>query len=238
MSPDAGYFLGERYFAKLAHRPLGTVLICIPTGFVLLALFNLLRRDLCYLLPSPHRTQLTPLANQKGRWNLKAILVAAISICLGAWTHIIWDQFTHDGSFLSRHFAPLRTVLFYVGPQEITISYVLQYISTIVGAAILAWYYWNWSRSQPQKTSRESDTWRYFLIFGLAAFSLVIGTAVAIYLSAPVREFQTLREFVYKMGISAVSVFALTFIVSAILCYSRRAMQRDACDPSHGTGQK
>ncbi len=175
MSPDAGYFIGERGLAKIAHQPIGTVVICIPTGLVLLGLFYLIRRELCFILPSPHRNQLTPLAHQKPVFTPETLLIAIVSILLGAWTHIIWDQFTHDGSYVSRHFAPLRMSLAHIGPQDITIAYVLQYISTLAGGAILALHYFKWLRSQSPKSDNQPDAWRYYLWCSLALVSLAAG---------------------------------------------------------------
>ena len=227
MSPDFGYFIGQRYLAKLAHRPFGTVLICVPTGLLVYALFQLIRRDFCYLLPSPHRNQLMPLAQQRKPFTGKRFITLCLSLLLGVWTHVIWDQFTHDGSYIARHFAPLRTVLFYIGKQEITISYVLQYISTIVGAAILAIAYLKWLRSQPPKPDNQSDTWRYLLIATLALISLAIGTAIAIHLSPRVHDFHTFRDFFYKTGVTSVSMFTILTVTAAILCYTRRPNQSD-----------
>ncbi len=221
MTPDVGYFIGERHLAKLAHLPLGTIFICLPTGFILLGLFYLVRRDLCFILPAPHRNQLTPLGQQRPRFTFEFLLMAMIAILIGAWTHIVWDQFTHDGSFVARHFSPLRHVLFYIGSQDITVSYVLQYVSTLVGAGILGLYYFKWLRTQPPRPDNQSDAWRYLLWFGLAVVALIVGAAIAIHLSAPVHEFRTFREFVYKMGVSAVSVFSVLIVISAILCYRR-----------------
>jgi len=222
MSPDAGYFIGERSLAKLAHRPFGTILFDIPIGLIVLGLFYLVRRDLCFILPSPHRNQLTPLAHRKPVFTVDALFVAVVSILVGAWTHIIWDQVTHDGSYVFRHFSPLRISLTHIGPQDITLAYVLQYISTLVGGAILAWFYIKWLRAQPTKPDNQSDSWRYVLWFGLALVACAVGTFLAIHLSAPVHEFKTFREFVYKMGVSAVSVFTLLILISAILCYRRK----------------
>lgn len=221
MTPDAGYFIGERHLAKIAHHPIGTILIDIPAGLILLDLFYLVRRELCYILPSPHRNQLTPLANQKITFTSEAILFTAFSILLGTWTHIVWDQFTHDGTFLSRHIKLLRFSYVQIGPQPITIAYTLQYISTFVGGAILALYYFKWLRSQPSRADNERDNWRYLLWFVLGLLSLAIGTLTAIHLTAPVHEFKTFREFVYKQGIISVSTFTILIVVSAILCYRK-----------------
>lgn len=222
MTPDTGYFIGQRHLAKIAHLPIGTFILDIPTGLILLALFYLLRRELCYILPSPHRNQLTPLANQKPTFTLRAIIIAAVSILLGAWTHIVWDQFTHNGTYAFRHLAPLRISLAQIGPQQITMAYILQYISTLVGAAVLVLAYLKWLRTQPSRPDNQSDRWRYLLWFTLAIVALIIGALFARHLSAPVHEFQTFREFIYKMGIITVSVFTIFIVISAILCYRRK----------------
>jgi hypothetical protein len=222
VSPDIGYFIGQRHLAKLAHYPGGTILICLPTGLILLALFYLVRRDLTYILPSPHRDHLMPLADRKPTWNAQFILIAALSILIGAWTHIVWDQFTHDGSFVSRHFSPLRFVLFHIRGVEVPVAYLLQYLSTIVGGGILAWFYWKWLRSQPRIPNTESDTWRYVLIFSLALVSLAAGVTIGVHLSDRIRDSETFREYVYTTGVSAVSVFTFLIVISAILCYRRK----------------
>lgn len=221
MTPDTGYFIGQRHLAKLAHLPLGTVFIDIPTGLILLGFFYLLRRELCHILPAPHRNQLTPLAQRKPAFTIAALLVVVVSILLGTWTHIVWDQFTHDGTYAFRHFPPLRIALANIGSQKITIAYSLQYISTLAGAAILAFYYIKWLRIQPPKPDNQSDKWRYALWFGLGVVSLAIGTMLAIHLSPPVHDFQVFREFAYKQGVTAVSVFTILMIIAAVLCYPR-----------------
>lgn len=227
VAPDVGYFIGQRYMAKLAHYPSGTLLINIPIGLILLAVFYLLRRDLTFLLPSPHRKHLMRLCDQKPTWNTRFILVAIISILIGSWTHIVWDQFTHDGNFLNRHVALLRIVLFHIRSYEVSVSHLLQYISTIGGGEVLIWFYWKWLRSQPRKPVRESDAWRYILLFCFAVVGLAAGIIVAIRLSDPIHDSETLREFVYKLGVTAVSVFTFLFTVGAVLCYRRHLSTAD-----------
>jgi len=141
---------------------------------------------------------------------------------LGAWTHIIWDQFTHDGNFGYRHFALLRTKLFHIGDFPIHVAYLLQYLSTLVGAAILAFYYLKWLRAQPPKPDDQSDHWRYFLIFGAAIISIATGLLFAIHLSAPFHEFRTFREFAYKMGVITIAVFTILIVISAVASYPHR----------------
>jgi hypothetical protein len=222
MSPDFGYFVGQRHLAKLAHYPTGTVLICVPTGLLVLSIFWLLRRDLCYLLPNPHRNQLMPMTAQTPLLNFESFCLIAISLLVGAWTHIIWDQFTHNGNYAFRHFALLRLKLFKVGDTPVTIAYTLQYISTIIGAAILAFCYLKWLRAQPAKPDSESDSWRYLLIFGTAIVSVSIAITVAKHLSGPVRDVSSFREFFYKMGVGAVSIFSALIVLIALVSLSRR----------------
>ena len=101
--------------------------------------------------------------------------------------------------------------------MEVPVAYLLQYLSTVVGGVILAWYYFNWLRSQPLRVAAESDTWRYFVICTLASISLAAGLLLAKLLGET-----GLREFVYTMGVSAVSVFSFLIVVAAVLCYRRK----------------
>jgi hypothetical protein len=222
MSPDFGYFIGQRQLAKIAHHPIGTVAIDVPAGLIALGLFYILRRDLCYLLPAPHRNQLTPLTERKPQLSAAAFIIVTWSLLLGSWTHVIWDQFTHDGTYGARHFAPLRFTLFHMGLQDITVAYSLQYISTFVGGAVLAIAYWKWLRSQPARPDGQADSWRYVLIFFLGLVSLSIGLLLASHLSGPIRDFTTFREFVYDMGVSAVSIYFLLIVTAAVLCFRRK----------------
>lgn len=149
ISPDLGHYLILPDLSRLAHTFLGTVLADLPAGLALLALLSLLRRPLWFLLPQPHRDALAPLAWTPLSFKPRAGLVAGVSVWLGAWTHIAWDAFTHrEGWVVLR--VPLLQERVPLGGVDFPVYYLLQQLSTIVGAAALALAYWRWLRRSAQ----------------------------------------------------------------------------------------
>ena len=221
MSPDAGYFIGERGLAKLAHHPIGTVkVICIPTGLVLLlGLFYLTRRELCFILPSPHRNQLTPLARQKPVFTLEALLIAIVSILLGACTHIFWDQFTHDGTFVFRHFAPASNHSHSCRParhHHCLRPPVHQHNRWRSHPCALLFQ----MASFPTAKIRQRTRFMALLSLVQSGFSChwPLSAFDGPFISAPPStNSKPSREFVYKMGVISVSIFTILIVISAIL---------------------
>ena len=135
MAPDFGYFVDQFYVAKFAHTLPGAVAVCLPASLVLLGAFYLLRRPVCFILPQPHRAALTPLASANSRFTFRALIVACVSILLGTLTHIMWDSFAHDYGWPVQHFAILRSIPFQFYGYVIPTYFLIQLLSTIVGAA-------------------------------------------------------------------------------------------------------
>jgi hypothetical protein len=155
MSPDFGYFVNQFPAAGFAHSIPGTFLICIPTGLAVLGLFYLLRRSLCYILPEPHRDALTRLAKDRRPLSIRALVVAAISVLLGAWTHTIWDSFTHSYGWPVHQIGCLHSRQGQIGSKEIFGYTLLQHLSTIIGDSGLILLYYLWLRGAIYSVARE-----------------------------------------------------------------------------------
>ena len=184
MSPDFGYYLHQFPTARFAHTIVGTLTVCLPSGLVALALFYLLRQPLCFILPQPHRGALMPLAAVRPSLSGRSFLSAAASILLGAWTHTIWDSFTHDGAWSVERLSFLRESLFCVRGTVLPVSYVLQQVSTFAGGAALALAYFLWLRRHRVAASESSGTFsdrqRYLLLCALAAVALAVAVPAAL----------------------------------------------------------
>ena len=135
LTPDFGYYVGQFGIATLAHTFVGSFLVCLPTGMLLLAAFYLVRRPVWYLLPEPHRTALEPFLSRPTPTRFADLARAGLSVLLGAWTHIMWDSFTHRSGWTVVQFPWLPY-------QE------LQHVSTVFGVAVLAIAYYFWLRRQ------------------------------------------------------------------------------------------
>lgn len=147
MTPDAGYYLHNWQWAVWGHSFAGSVTFDVVAGLAFLAIFYLSLRPVAALLPHPHRQTVLswkPAARFPG---FRAILVAALSIVIGAWTHIVWDGFTHANGWCVRNFSPLTPTVFSIGSYHVSVWQILQHASTIFGLYVL----WSAYRIQTAK---------------------------------------------------------------------------------------
>jgi uncharacterized protein DUF4184 len=103
MIPDLGYYIHFSGLARLAHTFPGRILVCLPTGLMLLAALYIIRKPLWFLLPQPHRAVLQPVIDAPLSLRPTNLLGVAISVVFGAWTDILWDAFTHKNGLVVKH---------------------------------------------------------------------------------------------------------------------------------------
>lgn len=124
MTPDIGYYLhGTRFIRENAHTLIKSFTFCLPAGLCALLIIALFKMGIRKLLPTENAKELfTRSMPEKISWQY--LLLSAVCILVGSWTHIIWDGFTHRNGFIQYD------------------SYkVVQHISTVVGAAVLIIFY-------------------------------------------------------------------------------------------------
>lgn len=225
MTPDIGYYIGRFDLANFAHTLPGSFDACLPTGVIMLCVFYLFSRPVCYALPSPHRQSLLPLCSDfpldVKRWG-----ILLVSLLLGAWTHNFWDAFTHEhGWFVDRIFW-LQQPLVRLRYTTVHVYLALQEGSTIVGFVIVAVAYWLWLRRQPVNPTldSESDRWRYLFWFGIGALALVIAVpAAAQYAtSTSLRGFLFGRSVLFRVAIYGSAVAVPLVLLGTGVIYARR----------------
>jgi hypothetical protein len=148
-APDFGYYLPFVDRAGIAHTPIGIALVCVPAGLVLWVLLRWLHAPVAELLPQPHRSALLALPRVDSLVAPRAWAVAALSIALGALTHIVWDSFTHAHRGLAEHSAWLHAPLLTVFGREWPAYAVLQHLSTLLGTVCLIVAYRGHLRRHP-----------------------------------------------------------------------------------------
>ncbi|MFC6879463.1 MULTISPECIES: DUF4184 family protein [Actinomadura] len=167
MAPDAAYFVRppsgwERTLdplvnATYTHSLPGMVGPDLLLGAGLLVLYVLLRRPVVALLPPRMSARLTarPPHRTRSRNGAGAVLTRAwwvlVSLQIGVLTHLIWDSFTHHDGWVVAHVAFLRADV----TGDITIGRIVQHLSTLAGAAILAVWLWRRYQHQPQNARQQ-----------------------------------------------------------------------------------
>jgi hypothetical protein len=228
--PDFGYYAFQFQGTWVTHTFLGSITLCPLLGLVLLACFNLVREPLCYMLPQPHRAALLPLARAPVRKDITAVAVAALCVILGAWTHILWDSFTHKKRWFVDRIEWLQAEVFAVQGHVLHGYSLLQYLSSVAGVGLMLWAYWSWLRTTPAVRERQwferADRWRYGCIFGAAALASLVVLPWAFKSAASIDGSFWVRVFVVRWLVGTTSGFAACFTVIALVCYRRQL--RDA----------
>jgi Domain of unknown function (DUF4184) len=183
----------SRYLHR-AHSFDGSYTICIVLGYALLAALFVLRRPLTALLSARARwlclTALAPFSSPL-EW-----VFAPIAFVLGAWTHLLWDSFTHiEGSMVLRFAALSATVS--IGSYHGTVYHVLQYVSSVLGLAVLAWWYWRLPAppATPATPGARRSAVGPVLMLVLAAAVLIGGVKGSDNFSKDHSEYQAIHVF-------------------------------------------
>jgi hypothetical protein len=146
MTPDFPYFIPIFPYDGFSHSVVGLFIYCVPVGLVSLGIFHFLIKYPAFsLLPISHQQRLYNSAHDFSFWPFQRFLLIIISILFGAFTHIVWDSFTHAQGWIVQHFILLKSPIFDL--QSVRIYDFLQYGSTLLGGILLFYWYVKWYKS-------------------------------------------------------------------------------------------
>jgi hypothetical protein len=143
LAPDAGYLFGEHYGGPFSHRLIGSVGFCLPLGFMVVALFYWLRSPAVRLLPAPYQRALLPLCARP--WG--SLWSVLLSLLIGAWSHQLWDSFTHNDGWAVLHLPLLRMELFKALGRTVRVCHVLWYGCSFAGLIWIFLAFERWKRN-------------------------------------------------------------------------------------------
>jgi hypothetical protein len=146
MAPDFGYFFSHEASRPLTHSFMGLFVFCLPVGLAVWFFYvAFLEKATITLLTDrwhtrfAHTDAITP--SLVGR--------AAVAILLGAVTHLLWDSFTHRGTFATDALPAL------LGPTPgfrwLPVYHLLHGLSSVVGVVILV----RWARHLHRQPARS-----------------------------------------------------------------------------------
>lgn len=225
MTPDIGFYINRFDLSDLAHTLPGSFIACLPTGVVMLFIFYLFSRPVCYVLPSPHRQSLFPLCPDFPK-GLIPWAIILLSLLIGAWTHNIWDAFTHENGWFVERIPWLQQPVMQLGSLTVPVYLVLQEVSTVVGFVIIVLAYWLWLRRRPASPSAaaETDEWRYLFWLAIIALSLVISVPAAVHYakSTSLHDVRFGRSIVFRIAIYSSAVALPLSLIGTTVIFARR----------------
>jgi hypothetical protein len=145
VAPDLPYYVPMRFNRLMldTHTLSGVFWLDVPIGMAVLLFGFVFRRPLTALL-TPRARALCLQSVQHFRDQPLHWVWAPFAIIVGAWTHLLWDSFTHDNGWVVKRVAALSAPISFGGYTG-SMCHVMQYLSSIAGLLIL----WIWFRRLP-----------------------------------------------------------------------------------------
>ena len=225
-APDFVYFFEFGRHNRFGHSLPGLFVLDLPFGLLVLWLFHrYAKQPLVALLPDGARQRIDLGPRTFTIASFSQLALVALSIIVGAGTHIIWDSFTHGDSWLAAHWSFLRTEvrlpLFGFRPW----CDIFEYLSSVLGiVVILIWcVYWhrNSSPIHPQPNLSLVKTDRIGMVC-----ALVIATVVAL-LGAAVHGLPNgvhgAQRFLTDAAVTAIPVFWFEVVLYGVIRAQRRS---------------
>lgn len=173
---------------------------------ILLVFHLVVKRPLEALAPPALASRLP--SERSGIPGLVQLFWIVVSVIIGAFTHVLWDSFTHGDGYFVRHWSFLSTSI----TPTWDVNRVLQYLSSVGGVlAICIWLYFWWRRTNagPIEPQRYLPTSARYAVLGAIA---LLGVAAAVIMAARAdRTFggeTVLREAL--TGLATGAILALT----------------------------
>ena len=147
LSPDLLYFLrmapsGMQGAGRFGHTVPGLFLFCVPVGLALLWAWDRVLRDpLVALAPDAARERMAAHDRPPA-----AVLSRAAAVLLGAVTHVVWDAFTHAGTWATAAVPALERPV-----AGLPLYALVQHASTVLGLAVVALAVRAWWRRAPRR---------------------------------------------------------------------------------------
>jgi hypothetical protein len=141
--PDAAYVFRGEEISTFSHQVLGGIAFGLPPGLLMLAALYFFRVTVVEMLPDSGRRLLLTLCHRP----IGPVWLAAASLIIGIWTHVLWDSFTHNDGWIVGHLSILRAPVFTFAGRTARVCHVLWYASSFAGIAwiVIAFEKWKWA---------------------------------------------------------------------------------------------
>jgi len=222
VAPDLPYYVPMRFNRLMldTHTLSGVFWLDLPIGMAVLLFGFVFRRPLTALLSSRARAlclqSVQHFRDQPLHW-----VWAPFAIIIGAWTHLLWDSFTHDNGWVVKRVSALSAPIT-LGAYTGSLCHVLQYLSSIAGLLIL----WIWFRRLPTPAVESPGPGTMSSSTRTAILLLVcaIGAAIGGYRGMrAILENESYYRVIYVLLTRAFAWFALLYFVAGVfVAFSRK----------------
>ncbi len=234
MTPDFEYFVTLRMVAVHGNTLAGSFYFCAPAGLAVFVLFHgLVKRPLVQMLPDRLRLAHGAAAQSGLPPRARTWALVTLSILLGAWTHQLWDSFSHAGRWGTRHVASLNSELFSLGDVGVRGYKLVQFGGGVLGLAFLGAAYLHWlHRASPagEPPPRLRTAWRRGLLVVTLATPALLAILVGAQGTAGSDGVSALHRFAVRATASGVAATAAMVVLLSLLVRVFESRLREARD--------
>ncbi|MES2622401.1 MAG: DUF4184 family protein [Bacteroidota bacterium] len=210
MVPDFEYFLRMKVESNFSHTIAGIFLFDLPVGVIIAYVFyNIAAAPLIDNAPAFLSSRFSFLKNSN--WNnyfRNNVLKVCLSIILGAISHIVWDNFTHEhGHFASA--IPEFSERVNIFGIQMGFYHVLQHLSTLGGAFVIAVYVLLLPTDTSYKASPSAKYWSVVVIL----FFLLVIIRIRFGLGA---------NWFNNLAVSSISAGLIAVVFTPLLLFRRK----------------
>ncbi len=192
-----------------SHTYIGLLWFDLPLGIVLTFIFHTIVRN-AFINNSPTFFQSRLSTFISFDWNnhfRKNWSIVLLSILVGAASHLIWDDFTHEQGFIVQQFSVLRNNI-KIDNQQVSIFKILQHASTLVGCIAIAFLVWR----LPKGGISQKINYTYWIV-ALCLFAVIIA----------IKFLMTTNESLYgNIIVTGISAGLVALIVTPLLIQNKK----------------
>jgi len=172
MTPDFEYFIRMKVQSEYSHTLSGLFWFDLPLGLLLCIFYHsIVRNALISSLPEFLSKRLSILKGFDWTdWFKNNWLTVILSLLIGAFSHLLWDSFTHDTGFFAKRLSILQGNLHF-GTRTLPVFKVLQHLSTILGGLFIAY---TLLKLEKHPVDNNTNAKTYWLTLGAVALTVLL----------------------------------------------------------------
>lgn len=139
MTPDFEYFIRMKVQSDYSHTLPGLFWFDLPLGLILSFIYHSIVRN-SFINNSPVFIQKRLNKFNSLNWIKYFLLnwfIVSISVLIGAFSHLLWDSFTHETGYFVERSSLLKGTIYLKG-LTMPVYKVIQHLSSLVGGLIIA----------------------------------------------------------------------------------------------------
>lgn len=225
--PDFPYLLSLSPHKSYSHTLPGMFLLDLPLALLSLWLFHaFIKQPILAFLPDGVLRRVSSSLSSFSFSPTGRLSLVVLSILIGTATHLVWDSFTHDTSWIYQNWAFLRGSVALPITGEMGVYKLLEYLSSVFGLAIVAVWIWHWYR-----TTQPSPYPVVLLLKGRRRQTFVATLPVLAILVGVLRSYRVLGtslgirpivHFLADVSISFIAVFLLGLLACGVVIRRER----------------